>query len=177
MLLWQTITQHYLNFMELIKATDIHTKAFEQLEREFIQYDNCLGIDAHYKKVDASTLPPEYFASEMHKRLNKQDVFFYLAQEDDTVRGYIYGYIEALPDRFERKQIGYLDSIFLSESFRGKGHASAMKEAFFTWLAEHHVTLCQIHVAAPNTNTLEVYKKWGFTPDQIRLTAEVPTLE
>lgn len=161
--------------MELMQATEEHAKFFEALEREFIQYDNSLGIDAHYKKVDASTLPTEYFVSELQKRLHKTDGFFYLAQENETPCGYIYGYIEKLPDRFERKQIGYLDSIFLSKSFRGKGYASIMKEAFFTWLAAHDVTICQIHVAAQNKNTLEVYKKWGFTADQIRLTAEVPT--
>ena len=161
--------------MELIQATELHTKSFEQLEREFIQYDNSLGIDAHYKKVDSSTLPPEYFVTEMHKRLNKHNSFFYFAQEDEKLCGYVYGYIETLPDRFECKQIGYLDSIFLSEHSRGKGYASMMKDAFFTWLTERNVTLCQIHVAAPNTHTLDVYKKWGFTPDQIRLTAEVPS--
>lgn len=159
--------------MKLVQATNEYISEFERLESEFLEYDASLGIDSHYKKASASSLTHEQYAFEFQKRLVMDDVYFYFITDEDTFCGFIYGYIEKMSDRFLLQRLGYLDAIFISEGFRGRGFASTAKIDFFEWLANRKVELCQIHVAAQNTETLKIYQKWGFEVDQLRLTSRV----
>lgn len=159
--------------MKLIKASMEHLDEFEKLEKEFLQHSHDLGIDSHYRVAEASSLDRDYFTTDFKNRLKKKDSFFYFIEENKIIAGYIYGYIEEMPELFKLGKLGYLDKIIISKKFRGRGFASILKEKFFEFLLKNEVELCQIHVAEANKTTLGVYKKWGFKTDQLRLTTKV----
>ena len=159
--------------MKLVKASTKHLGEFEKLEKEFLQHNHSLGIDSHYKITEVSSLEKNYFATELKNKLKKKDSFFYFIEDNKIFAGYIYGYIEELPKLFKLGKLGYLDKIIISKEFRGKGFASVLKDKFFEFLSKNEVELCQIHVAEPNKTTLDIYKKWGFKTDQLRMVAKV----
>ncbi|MFA5406635.1 MAG: GNAT family N-acetyltransferase [Candidatus Nanoarchaeia archaeon] len=159
--------------MKLVKASVKYLDDFEQLEREFLKYNESLGIDTQYYKKKASTLSKDYFAKDFRSRLNKRNKFFYFIKEGDNFCGYIYGYIIKMSELYEIGKIGYLDGIIISKKHRGKGYASLLKDKFFEWLKKQEVSLCQINVAEKNKPTMEVYKHWGFTTDELRLIKKV----
>jgi GNAT superfamily N-acetyltransferase len=70
---------------------------------------------------------------------------------------------------FQIGKLGYLDSLIVSKDFRGKRYSSKLKNAFLDFLKQNNVNICQIHVAAKNKSTMNVYKNWGFAEDEIRM--------
>lgn len=159
--------------MKLIKIKKDDFAKYLNLEKSFVAYNRSVKVDDIYGLKKPEDLDVSKLEDKFNKRMEKDDNFFYFAEIEGKIAGYIYGYIESTGDNFDVKRNGYLSSIFVEHDFRGKGLASLMKKEFFKWLKDNDINLCQIHVASKNIKTLEIYKDWGFEIDELRLVKKI----
>ncbi|MFH1425473.1 MAG: GNAT family N-acetyltransferase [archaeon] len=155
--------------IEIIRARRDDLQGFVEVEKEFKSYNSSLGVDKQYRVIPIGKLSSNYYRNDFFKRLSKKSLFFYFAKCGQEYVGYIYGYIQKMPEGFELRRIGYLDGIIIRQKFRGAGVASLLKNRFLMWLKKKGIKLCQIHVAVTNKQTAKIYKKWGFGADEQRM--------
>ncbi len=160
-----------------MKLVQVQPEDFEKylvLNKEFVAYNKSLGIDEMYGlKGHSDTAVTQFIKEKFEKRLKKEKSFFYFVEHDSELAGYIFGYIEETGGKFEVVENGYISSLFVTQNMRGKGVSTFMKNEFLTWLKKNNIHLCQIHVAALNSATIDIYKKWGFAIDELRLYKEI----
>jgi ribosomal protein S18 acetylase RimI-like enzyme len=151
----------------LAKNTEEDFQGFLRLDEEWDRRYVSLGVGEQYVRV------PFLEQTEAEKRADfanfKEDEYFIFAKDGDEYAGYLFGCLKDTSYSYKIRRVGYLDSLIVSEKYRGQGISTKMKELFFDWLRSKNITICQIHVNAKNTSALDIYKKWGFEVDELRL--------
>ena len=80
----------------------------------------------------------------------------------------IFGYcVSSIQDRE-----GEIDSIFVSEDYRGKGIGSELIEDCMNWFKDNRVKRIKVGVAFGNESTFQFYKKFGLFPRVTYLTSK-----
>ncbi len=115
------------------------------------------NLNAHH--LSRSTHFKEHFSKlTFEKRmeaLKKRDRFIgYVAEED----GEGVGYCIATVDR----RVGEIDSIFVDESFRGKGVGEKLMSLALQWLGGQQCETIKVSIAEGNENVLGFYRRFGF---------------
>jgi GNAT superfamily N-acetyltransferase len=152
----------------LAKNNEEDFQGFLKLEEEFDRHYVNLGVGEQYVRVPFTEQTETDKKKDFSEYLTK-DGFFLFAKEGDEYAGYIFGKCKDTSYSYKIRNIGYLDSTIVAEKYRGQGISTKMKDLFFDWLRSKDVTICQIHVNAKNPETLNIYKKWGFEVDELRL--------
>jgi ribosomal protein S18 acetylase RimI-like enzyme len=152
----------------LAKNNEEDFQGFLKLSEEWDRRYVILCVGEQYVRVPFTEQTETDKKKEFAEQLEKED-FFLFAKEGDKYAGYLFGECKDTSYSYKIRNVGYLDSLIVAEKYRGQGVASKMKELFFEWLRSKNVTICQIHVNAKNPEALEVYKKWGFEVDELRL--------
>lgn len=145
---------------------------FEKLEEGFYKHYTALGIGTQYGRLPFDEVPKELTRSEFDRYLNGNDEpesCFLFVTKDSEVIGYLCGWIKNKSGWYRKPRIAHLESLFLTESERGKGYSSEMAQHFFQWAKARQVDICQLEVFAKNTDAVSVYKKWGFEVDEMIL--------
>lgn len=152
----------------LAKNNEEDFQGFLKLDEEWDQYYVSLGVGEQYVRVPFKEQTEADKKNEFVEQLEKDD-FFLFAKDGNKYVGYLFGECKDTSYSYKIRNVGYLDSLIVAEKYRGQGIATKMKELFFDWLRSKNVTICQIHVQAKNTETVNIYKKWGFEVDELRL--------
>lgn len=94
--------------------------------------------------------------------------FFYGIKENNKIVAILAGYIKPAPNG----DVGYIDNMFVSKKYLGKGYATILRDQFFKWLKTKNIKYCQLHVLAKNP-AKKVYINWGFEIDGNQMTKEI----
>jgi len=151
----------------LAKNTEEDFQGFLKLEEEFDRHYVNLGIGEQYVRIPFEE--QEQISREEFADYFKNEGYFLLAKEGSEYIGYIAGGIQEMPRGYAMRKVGYLDSIIVAEKYRGQGISKQMRDLFFEWLKSKDITICQLHVKTKNTEVIDMYEKWGFEPDELRL--------
>lgn len=115
----------------------------------------------------AAALWPHHTAEEMRLELSeiveKADAALFLACEGDTAVGFSqcqlrYDYVEGT----DSSPVGYLEGIYVAESFRGRGFARALLSACESWAKENSCTEFASDCELDNLQSLRFHLKTGF---------------
>jgi ribosomal protein S18 acetylase RimI-like enzyme len=152
----------------LAKNTEDDFRGFIQLDEEWDRRYVSLGVGEQYIRVPFSEQTETDKRADFADHLEEGEYFIF-AKDGAEYAGYLLGETKDTSYSYKIRNIGYLDSLIVSEKYRAQGVATKMKEMFFDWLRSKNITICQIHVNAKNPDALNVYKKWGFEVDEFRL--------
>ena len=147
-------------FIRRVRKRDFED--FVRLHHEFIKI---------YKKVS------RYKVKQMSKRMLKRefdsrfgmDKFFYFARDGRLAIGYVFGYIE----KSHYENYGYIDDIFVSKKYRGKGVSTSLKNNILEDFKRKGVKYCRMDVNTENKRAIQRYREWGFEVDKFRLTKKI----
>jgi ribosomal protein S18 acetylase RimI-like enzyme len=142
--------------------------AVSELLNEFLDYTkksysgHVLDIDGFMdsKKQKIIKKFMDWFINQKHKRL--------LVVEDEHIVGYIFGYVEKIPDK-KMTKAGHIGSFFVSNKYRRKGVGKELYNSLVDWFREQKCDHLEIDVHHGNTKTLSMYKRWGFKETLIKL--------
>ena len=98
-----------------------------------------------------------------------KDKFFYFARDGKLAVGYIFGYVE----RSTYGDYGYIDDIFVSRPYQGKGISLKLKDAVLEDFKKKGIKYCRIDVNPENKKAIERYMEWGFVVDKFRMTKKI----
>lgn len=123
----------------------------------------------HEKGCDPLLKPYDLQKSKRHylKEFRNGNAQFFVAESDDKVIGYIYGYIKNAPDYLRGpKRIGHLEACYVLQGFRGMSICQRLTNELLAWFQSKRVTLIELGVYAKNDASV-VWKNLGFAQHHI----------
>ena len=93
--------------------------------------------------------------------INKDDNYLLVAEVDNNVVGYLYGYIENSGSVCIDK-VSIIDALFVSEEYRGNGIANRLIDEFKKISKDNNVRYIEIKVCNDNKAAASLYNKCGF---------------
>lgn len=94
-----------------------------------------------------------------HIIMNKSSII-YVAEENNKIIGYIYGYIESNETNFKKTVI--LDALYINNDYRNKGVATNLVNNFKRWSIENEAKYIEVQVLNKNIDAFNLYKGLGF---------------
>jgi GNAT superfamily N-acetyltransferase len=156
------------------RAEEKDKKDFIEMDKLFYKFDNDIGVNEHLIPISHYEIPEKIFENYFDESL-KNVGFFLIACEDNKVIGYIFAEIKdiASPHAYEIKKVGFVDSVFVKEEFRGKGIAKELINKSSEWMKSKGISICTLNVRYKNIKAAELYKTMGFKKDDIVMYKEI----
>ena len=117
------------------------------------------------EKVFFSNLKDDYFADEQAKSLLLKNILkrknhFLVAEENNKIIGYIYGYVSRAD--LYKKKVGYIDQIVVDEEYRRQGICNKLMDSFTKIMKKYGCGYIELNAFKQNLPAVECYKKYGF---------------
>lgn len=117
------------------------------------------------EKVFFSNLKDDYFADEQAKSLLLNNILkrkshFLVAEENNKIIGYIYGYVSRAD--LYKKKVGYIDQIVVDEEYRRQGICNKLMDSFTEIMKKYGCGYIELNAFKQNIPAVECYKKYGF---------------
>jgi ribosomal protein S18 acetylase RimI-like enzyme len=106
-------------------------------------------------------------------QLGRDDSVVCVAERDGQVVGYVYAGIEPLSWKELRDEAGFIHDVYVDDTARGLGIATALLEEAARWLADRGVPRVLLWTAAPNVAAQRLFTRLGFRETMIEMTREV----
>lgn len=140
-------------------ATPSDVPVVATLQQEFITEHQKLYDSTFYAlHLDAST----EWSSWALKRLQSNELGLFIAVENDTIIGYISGYIETRAPIYKLQTVGYISNMYVLLNFRGKRIGSKLHRALLQWFKEKSVAHIELNVDAQATATIATWHHLGY---------------
>ena len=99
-----------------------------------------------------------------------------VAEEDDKIIGYLYGYIID-GDEVETENMAKLDALFVEENYRRLGAAENLIDYFKVWVINHNISKMVVNVCSANYKAKNLYQKKGFKTAKETMALEINDYE
>jgi ribosomal protein S18 acetylase RimI-like enzyme len=115
----------------------------------------------------------EGYAWFLGTQLRRDDVVVFVAEHAGRVVGYVYAGIEPPSWKELRDEAGFIHDVYVDESARRRGAATALLEAAAGWLAERGMPRIVLWTAAPNESARRLFERLGFRHTMTEMTREL----
>jgi len=105
-------------------------------------------------------------------QLRRDDAAVFVAERAGRVVGYVYAGIEPQSWKELRDEAGFIHDVYVDESARRCGVATALIEAAADWLAGHGMPRIVLWTAARNESARRLFERLGFRHTMSELTRE-----
>ena len=105
-------------------------------------------------------------------KINKEDNYLLVAEVNDFIIGYIYGYIIAPTIDYTLKVLK-IDALYVNEEYRNLHIASSLMDEIKKIAKEQKVNFIEVNVLNENTKAYNLYKKANFKENKITLKCEI----
>jgi ribosomal protein S18 acetylase RimI-like enzyme len=140
-------------------ATSSDVPKVATLQQEFIIEHQKLYDDTFYALHPAAS---KEWSSWALKKIQTNELGLFIAVENDTIIGYISGYIETRAPIYKLLTIGYISNMYVLPNFRGKKISSKLHHALLQWFKEKNVAHIELNVDARATATIATWQHLGY---------------
>lgn len=140
-------------------------EGFYKLEEEFRDYNNSLERSDFLKyklnKKQNKKAFLEMLKDRNHLALGLEDI----VEKENKLVGFFIGKIKSGNGGgyiYNLDKTGYIENVFISKNYRGKGYFKGMLNLFLLFLKNRKIKYCSLHVDASNELAINAYKKLGF---------------
>ena len=123
--------------------------------------------------MDPGTDPADGYAWFLGTQLKDVDVVIFVAEQDGDVIGYVYAALEPVSWKELRDACGFIHDVFVDETHRGGGTATALMDAAMQWLREHGAPRVVLGTAEKNDRAQRLFTRLGFRRTMIEMTREL----
>jgi len=102
------------------------------------------------------------WSDELKKSFKKSDVKIFVAEEKNKIVGYIWTNTHFLEYLNPKKKVGYVNEMFVTKKFRGKGISTKLMVKSMEWFKSQDIEYVSLCVFTGNKDAVEIYKKFGF---------------
>lgn len=124
------------------------------------------------KKYDRNINEKCIVSSLYEKIYNDDNVCLLVAKTNESIIGYLYGYIEDNGDAVIHK-VSKLDALFVLEDFRGHKVASKLISRFKKWSYKKGAKYVELTVCIGNKQAAGLYEKMLFKPKKIVMSSKI----
>jgi ribosomal protein S18 acetylase RimI-like enzyme len=115
----------------------------------------------------------EGYAWFLGTQLQRDDAAVFVADWDGRVVGYVYAGIEPQSWKELREEAGFIHDVYVDESARRGGIATALLDAAAAWLAERGMPRIVLWTAASNDSARRLFERLGFRHTMTEMTREL----
>ncbi len=140
-----------------------------KLEKGFVKFQN------KFLKKDMKCSIAKPGMKKYFMKVLKRKSLFLVLENDKKLQGYFEGLIEggkAQAFVCQIKKMGYINNVFITRKYRGKGYFSKFIQAFYEYLKKNKVKYCSLDVDKDNP-AVEVYKKLGYKIIEHKMLAKI----
>lgn len=136
-----------------------------QLEKIYIDEHNKFET-SDYKIIG---FDDKKLISLFRKKIFKRNKLFLVLDDGLSLQGYLFAEvsknkIDLLGYLSKQEPFVYLENVFISKSYRGKGYFSLLMNELLSFAKDKRITVVDLHVAFPNILAKSVYESLGFKP-------------
>ncbi|MBP6888954.1 MAG: GNAT family N-acetyltransferase [Candidatus Pacebacteria bacterium] len=155
-------------------AQDGDKKAFGDLEREYYKTYESLDIDSFLEPLPYQEMPEEGLTASFETFLNSEN-FFYVAESDGDVIGYVYAEIKKHNHEslYKVQEYGYINTIVVSESYRGHGVGKTLLTMAIDWFKSKSIRACVLEAMKENQKAVSFYESFGFQIGNMKMWKEL----
>jgi len=139
-----------------------------------------IELIAYHRELDPDMPAPvsdgaQRYAERMRYGLDDSYFRICVAQEDDTLLGYVFGtIIDLLPETFQAERAGMIGDIFVRSSYRHRGVGQALMAAMKDWFRLRGVSHYEWYVASANEPAIHFWREtMGGKAVMIRMRAPI----
>ena len=115
----------------------------------------------------------EGYAWFLGTQLRRDDAAVFVAERDGQVVGYVYAGIEPQSWKELREEAGFIHDVYVDETARRGGIATALLEAATEWLTSRGMPRIVLWTAAPNDAARRLFERLGFRHTMTEMTREL----
>ncbi len=145
------------------KGTINDIPTVQQMHTELFLYEDKIQ-KLYNTKYDESADSYSYFKS----RTNDKKGRIFLALEDNRVIGFLCAGFGKEEYR-EIHECAEIESLFVTENYRGKSVGKMLMDAFKIWAKENKIKRLKVEVVHTNDRSMKYYLREGFSPTYIEL--------
>ena len=97
----------------------------------------------------------------------------FVAEEGETIKGYVYAALEPLSWKELRGPAGFIHDVAVSEETRRTGVAAQLLRTAIDWLRERGAARVMLWSAAPNDAAQRLFRRFGFRDTMVEMTLEL----
>jgi len=150
----------------------------EQRDLEAVGRLGARLLRAHYAFDRLRFMAPrenteEGYAWFLGTQLRRDDAAVFVAERDGQVVGYVYAGIEPQSWKELREEAGFIHDVYVDETARRGGVATALLEAAAEWLTSRGMPRIVLWTAAPNDAARRLFERLGFRHTMTEMTREL----
>ena len=117
--------------------------------------------------------PDAGYAWFLGTQLGEDDVVVLVAEQHQSVVGYVYAGLEPQSWKELREACGFIHDVVVDEPSRRGGVATALIEAAASWLRERGAPRVVLWTAHPNARAQRLFERLGFRRTMVEMTREL----
>ncbi|MFC1697152.1 GNAT family N-acetyltransferase [Nanoarchaeota archaeon] len=140
----------------LAKDFDVTVNSYAPKEFKFMRQKN-RPVNKNLKEI-------------LLKDMRKRNSLLLVAEEDNILKGYIYGSVNKKQKLllFKFIKIGLIEDLAVKKEFRNKGIASILYKELIKWFKNQKCKVIELQVLKQNP-ALNIYHHWGFHESLIKM--------
>lgn len=150
--------------MKIREATLDDYDAVKKIDSFGEQLAEYSGIDA----LDTSAIEPTEEGTYFKSFVEGKEKWCFVAEDEGEICGFIYFMIKQRTDHFKIKQAGYIDLLFVSEKYRGRGIGKKLLNSAYAELKTHGIFHVDLSVHTDNPST-KFWESMGFKEYKINM--------
>lgn len=138
--------------------------------------NDCVKLDALLTKLiqyevqfDKNLSPVYVVENNYNERLDWPGHKAYVAEEDDDIVGFVYGFAFEVPGIYV-EPIAIADALYVEEKYRNRGIATELLRKFIDFAAEQGACRVELKVMSKNTKAMRIYEGLGFSESKKYMT-------
>ena len=142
--------------------------AIKELWKEMMDYHR--ERDEYFSRSEEGH---ERFGEFVRRNIESPEWLVMVAIDSSKVIGFSMGTIESYPPVYQHSHHGYIATIVITESYRGKGLGSQLFDRMVPWFREHGVNRIEIEVASANEISQAFWTRMGFREYMKKMVQEI----
>lgn len=123
------------------------------------------GFDPSYYTFDEERFPSQ-FGEWLKNQLNTPSSLLLVAKENNTIMGFLSGFVKYLFPWFNIQKVGHISFMFIDEKYRRKGVGKKLHEEANKWFKDQGLSYVELYVNENNRNGLTFWQSVGFADFQ-----------
>ena len=120
-------------------------------------------------RENAGDMIHSYFS----KCIRSKNAFMLVLEDEGSIRGFMLSSTMKNIPIFKGDRVGFVSSIFIEGSLRGRRFSSMMLDETMKWFEMKGVSEVSLRVMCCNEHAYDIYTKWGFKDIHVEMRKEM----